>query len=84
MVIYYQVISEPYMDISFDIIFKYIKDALKSDNLELIKNDFINNIEGYLWNIYSLTDFIEEDNEYAVEIITDKWDEYIKEKYLDK
>lgn len=84
MVIYYQVISEPYMDISFDVIFKYVKDALKSDDLELIKEDFINNIEGYLWNIYGLTDFIEEDNEYAVEIITDKWDKYIKEKYLDK
>lgn len=84
MVIYYKVISEPYMDISFDVIFKYVKDALKSDDLELIKEDFIDNIEGYLWNIFGLTDFIEEDNEYAVEYIIEKWEEYIKNKYLDK
>jgi hypothetical protein len=72
------------MDISFDVIFKYIKDVLKSDDLELIKEDFIDNIEGYLWNIFGLTDFIEEDNEYVVELITEKWEEYIKNKYLDK
>lgn len=84
MVIYYQVISEPYMDISFDVIFKYVKDTLKSDDLELIKESFIDNIEGYLWNIYNLTDFIEDDNEYVVELITEKWKEYIKNKYLDE
>lgn len=84
MVIYYRVISEPYMDISFDVIFKYVKDALKSDDLELIKNDFIDNIEGYLWNIYGLTDFIEEDNDYAVELIIEKWEEYIKNKRFEE
>lgn len=84
MVIYYKVISEPYMDIDFDEIFKYVKNALKSDDLELIKEDFIDNIEGYLWNIYELTDFIEEDNDYAVELIIEKWEKYIKNKYLDK
>ena len=63
---------------------QYVKDALKSDDLELIKEDFIDNIEGYLWNIFGLTDFIEEDNEYAVEYIIEKWEEYIKNKYLDK
>lgn len=84
MVIYYQVISEPYMDISFDVIFKYIKDALKSDDLKLIEEEFLNNIESYLWDIYGLTDFIEEDNEYVAEHISEKWEEYIKNKYLDK
>lgn len=84
MVIYYKVISEPYMDISFDVIFKYVKDALKSDDLELIKEDFIDNIEGYLWNIFGLTDFIEEDNEYAVEYIIEKWEEYIKNKHFEE
>lgn len=84
MVIYYQVISEPYMDISFDVIFKYVKDALKSDDLELIKNDFIDNIEGYLWNIYNLTDFIEEDSDFVVELIIEKWEEYIKNKRFEE
>lgn len=84
MVIYYRVISEPYMDISFDVIFKYVKDALKSDDLELIKENFINNIEGYLWNIFGLTDFIEEDNEDAVELIIEKWKEYIKNKCFEE
>lgn len=84
MVIYYRVISEPYMDISFDVIFKYVKDALKSDDLNLIKEDFIDNIEGYLWNIYNLTDFIEEDNEYAVEYIIEKWEKYIKNKHFEE
>lgn len=84
MVIYYRVISEPYMDISFDVIFKYVKDALKSDDLELIKEDFIDNIEGYLWNIFGLTDFIEEDNEDAVELIIEKWEEYIKNKCFEE
>lgn len=83
MVIYYRVVSKLYIDISFDVIFKYVKDALKSDNLELIKEDFIDNIEGYLWNIYKLTDFIEEDNDYAVELIIEKWEEYIKNKYFE-
>lgn len=82
MVIYYRVISEPYMDIGFDVIFKYVKDALKSDDLELIKEDFIDNIEGYLWNIFGLTDFIEEDNEDVVELIIEKWEEYIKNKCI--
>lgn len=84
MVIYYQVISEPYMDISFDVIFKYVKDALKSNDLELIKEDFIDNIEGYLWNIFGLTDFIEEDNEDVVELIIEKWEEYIKNKCFEE
>lgn len=84
MVIYYRVISEPYMDISFDVIFKYVKDALKSDDLELIKEDFIDNIEGYLWNIFGLTDFIEEDNEDVVELIIEKWEEYIKNKCFEE
>lgn len=84
MVIYYRVISEPYMDISFDVIFKYVKDALKSDDLELIKEDFIDNIEGYLWNIFGLTDFIEEDNEDVVELIIEKWKEYIKNKCFEE
>lgn len=84
MVIYYKVISEPYMDISFDVIFKYVKDALKSDDLELIKEDFIDNIEGYLWNIFGLTDFIEEDNEDVVELIIEKWEEYIKNKHFEE
>ena len=60
MVIYYKVISKPYMDIDFDVIFKYVKDTLKSNDLKLIKEDFIDNIEGYLWNIYQLTDFVED------------------------
>jgi hypothetical protein len=72
------------MDIDFDVIFKYVKDAIKSDKVELIEEDFIDNIEGYLWNIYGLTDFIEEDNEYVVELIIEKWEEYIKNKYLNK
>lgn len=84
MVIYYRVISEPYMDISFDVIFKYVKDALKSDDLNLIKEDFIDNIEGYLWNIFGLTDFIEEDNEDVVELIIEKWEEYIKNKCFEE
>ena len=83
MVIYYKVISGPYMDISFDMIFEYIKDSLKSNDLRLIKEDFIDNIEGYLWDIYQLTDFIEEDNDYTVEFIIEKWEEYIKNKYFE-
>jgi hypothetical protein len=80
MVIWYNVISENFFNINFDVVFKHIKDIVKSDDLELIKDDFINNIEGYIWNIYGAHDFIEEDNEYAVHIIIEKWEEYIKNK----
>ena len=83
MRVYYQVISEPYMDIEFDEIYNFIsKEHDTNDPIE-IQDIFGDNLESYIHEIYQ-EPFNEADNEGIADYIYDEWVKYINNKTNEK
>lgn len=83
MRVYYQLISEPYMDIEFDEIYDHIKNELETNDVEEILDTFGDNLEHYIQKLYA-SDFLEDDNEGLADHIYNEWVKYINNRTNEK
>lgn len=79
---WYDVITSEKIKIDFQEIFDEVRKQNPDEtSISEIDNEFCDNIVYYLQKLYKCPDLIEEDNEYPILHLIDKWQDWLEEKY---
>lgn len=82
MKFWYEIIESRCIDVDFQKVYDYIRDNESNINNHYdVYLEFINNYSYYLDKLYKLEDFVEEDNDHAVQELINSWKDWLEEEF---